>query len=185
HVLYKVTFNGLTLTPGVRYENITLTRNDYGKNDPNRTGFELSSAENKVEVWIPGIGANYRFSNELSVFGGVHKGFAPPGTAEGSKPEESINLELGSRFNFNGLRGELVGFYNDYSNLLGSDLAASGGTGTLDQFNAGEATVKGIEALINFDVLRFTEGKLKLPITVSYTFTDARFQSDFASAAGI
>src|SRR5690606_23982503 len=100
-------------------------------------------------------------------------------------PEESINLELGSRFNFNGLRGELVGFYNDYSNLLGSDLAASGGTGTLDQFNAGEATVKGIEALINFDVLRFTEGKLKLPITVSYTFTDARFQSDFASAAGI
>lgn len=185
HVLYKVTFNGLTLTPGVRYENITLTRNDYGKNDPNRTGFELSTAENKVEVWIPGIGANYRFSNELSVFGGVHKGFAPPGTTEGSRPEESINLELGSRFNFNGLRGELVGFYNDYSNLLGSDLAASGGTGTLDQFNAGEATVKGIEALINFDVLRFTEGKLKLPITVSYTFTDARFQSDFASAAGI
>lgn len=185
HVLYKVTFNGLTLTPGVRYENITLARKDYGRNDPNRTGFELSTAENKVDVWIPGIGANYRFSNEFSVFGGVHKGFAPPGTAEGSKPEESINLELGTRFNYNGLRGELVGFYNDYSNMLGSDLAASGGTGTLDMFNAGEALVKGIEVLLNFDFLRFTEGNYKLPVTVSYTFTDARFQSDFASTVGI
>ncbi len=185
HVLYKVSFNGLTITPGVRYENITLTRNDYGRNDPNRTGFELSTGENKVDVWIPGMGANYRFSPELSIFGGVHKGFAPPGTAEGSKPEESINLELGGRFNYNGLRGELVGFYNDYDNMLGSDLAASGGTGTLDMFNAGEAIVKGIELLLNFDVLRFTEGDLKLPVTVSYTFTDARFQSDFASTVGI
>jgi Fe(3+) dicitrate transport protein len=185
HVLYKVTFNGLTLTPGVRYENITLKRNDYGKNDPNRSGIELTTAENKVDVWIPGIGANYRFSNEYSVFGGVHKGFAPPGTTEGSLPESSINLELGTRFNYNGLRGELVGFYNNYDNMLGSDLAASGGTGSLDLFNAGEAVVKGLEVLLNFDVLRFTEGHLKLPVTISYTFTDARFQSDFASTIGI
>lgn len=185
HLLYKFTFNGLTLTPGVRYENMTLTRNDYGKNDPTRTGFELSTAENKVDVWIPGIGANYRFSSDFSLFGGVHKGFAPPGTTEGSEPEQSVNLELGTRFNFNGLRGELVGFYNDYDNLLGSDLAASGGTGSLDQFNAGKAIVKGIELLLNYDVLRATDSNLKLPITLSYTLTDARFQSDFASTIEI
>lgn len=185
HLLYKITFNGLTLTPGVRYENMTLTRNDFGKNDPNRTGFELSTAENKVDVWIPGVGANYRFSNTFSLFGGVHKGFSPPGISDGSKPEQSINLELGTRFDFKGLRGELVGFFNDYDNLLGSDLAASGGTGSLDQFNAGQATVKGIEFLLNYDVLSKTEGKLKLPITLSYTLTDASFQTDFASTAGI
>lgn len=185
HVLYKVTFNGLTLTPGLRYENITLTRKDYGKNDPQRTGVELSTRENKVDVWIPGIGANYRFSNDFSVFGGVHKGFAPPGTTEGSEPEESINLELGTRFDFKGLKGELVGFYNDYDNLLGSDLAASGGTGSLDQFNAGNAIVKGLELLLNYDILNNSNSKLKLPITLSYTLTDARFETDFASTAGI
>ncbi|WP_339611484.1 TonB-dependent receptor plug domain-containing protein, partial [uncultured Planktosalinus sp.] len=38
HVLYKIVFNGLTLTPGVRYENITLSRKDFGKEDPNRIG---------------------------------------------------------------------------------------------------------------------------------------------------
>lgn len=185
HLLYKVTFNKLTLTPGLRYENMTFMRDNYGSNDPNRTGFELSSLENKVDVWIPGIGANYRFSNDLSVFGGVHKGFSPPGTTEGSEPEESINLELGTRFDFNGLTGELVGFYNDYDNLLGSDFASSGGTGTLEQFNAGQAIVKGIELLVNYDVLNASTSNLKLPITLSYTLTDAKFQTDFASTVGI
>lgn len=185
HALYKLVFNGLTLTPGVRYETITLTRNDYGKEDPTRLGTDLSSKENNVNVWIPGFGANYKFNNALSLFGGVHKGFAPPGTTEGSDSEKSINLELGSRFNFNGLIGELVGFYNDYDNLLGSDLAASGGTGSLDQFNAGQATVKGVELLLNYDVLQASSGQLKLPVTLSYTFTDAKFQSDFDSTVGI
>ncbi|MCR9182368.1 MAG: TonB-dependent receptor [Flavobacteriaceae bacterium] len=185
HALYKITFNGLTLTPGLRYENITLTRNDYGTNDPNRTGIELSTRENKVDVWIPGIGANYKFSNDFSLFGGVHKGFAPPSNTVGSKPEESINIELGTRFDYKGLRGELVGYYNDYDNLLGSDLAASGGTGSLDQFNAGQALVKGIEFLLNYDVLQAGPGKLKLPITISYTLTDAKFNTDFESTVGI
>lgn len=183
HGLYKVIINDLTLTPGIRYENISLLREDFGKEDPDRTGVNLSTRENKVNVFIPGIGAHYRFSNDLSVFGGVHKGFAPPGSTEGTDPEESINIELGGRFDFLGLRGEVVGFYNDYSNLLGSDLAASGGTGSLEQFNAGEAAVSGIELLLNYDLLSGAGAskKLRLPLTISYTYTDAKFTSDFES----
>ena len=52
------------------------------------------------------------------------------------------------------LRGETVFFFNDYSNLLGSDLAATGGTGSLDQFNAGEVDVNGLELLLNYDFSR-------------------------------
>ena len=187
HVLYKVIINDLTLTPGVRYENITLGREDYGKSDPNRTGIDLSTRENTVDVFIPGIGAHYRLNNDFAFFGGVHKGFAPPGSTEGTDPEESINLELGSRFDFLGLKGEVVGFYNDYSNLLGSDLAASGGTGSLEQFNAGDATVAGLELLLNYDIINGsgTPKKMRLPLTVSYTFTDAQFSSDFESDDGI
>jgi Fe(3+) dicitrate transport protein len=185
HLLYKVTFNNLTLTPGVRYENITLTKEDFGKNDSFRTGVELSTSENQVDVFIPGIGANYKVSNALSLFGGVHKGFAPPGNTEGTNPEESINMELGGRFSFSGLTGEIVGFYNDYDNLLGSDLAASGGTGSLDQFNAGKALVKGIEILLNYDVIGKSNSTLKLPLTLSYTLTDATFQSSFESEVGV
>ena len=183
-VLYKLKYRNLTLTPGIRYENITLNREDFGKNDPNRTGSDLSTRENKVAVFIPGIGFNYKLNTNTSFYGGIHKGFSPPGNEPGQKAEESINYELGSRFNLKGLRGELVAFYNDYSNLLGSDLAATGGTGSLDQFNAGEVAVKGLEVLLNYDLLQ-NNNKFALPITFGYTFTDTEFLNSFGSDDGL
>ena len=183
-ILYKLKFNKITITPGMRYEDIVLERDNFGSDDPNRTGADLSSRENKVSVFIPGIGFNYKFNNSTSVFGGVHKGFSPPGNTEGQESEESINYELGSRFNVKGLRGEVVGFYNDYSNLLGSDLAASGGTGSLEQFNAGEVSVKGIELLLNYDLMQKNTA-YALPITFGYTFTDATFLNSFGSDDGL
>ncbi len=181
HLLYTVKIENLTLTPGLRYENITLTRTDYGTDDPLRTGQDLSVRENSVDVWIPGIGANYRFNNNVSLFGGVHKGFSPPSNTPGQNPEESINYELGSRFNLYGVQGELIGFYNDYKNLLGSDLAATGGTGSLDQFNAGEVRVSGVEFLVKYNLLRNKSEKFKLPISFSYTYTNTEFLTSFDS----
>jgi Fe(3+) dicitrate transport protein len=178
--LYKFRYNKLTITPGLRYENIILSRVDYGKNDVSRTGNNLTSRENSVEVFIPGIGFNYKFNNMTSVFGGVHKGFSPPSNQVGQKPEESINYELGSRFAITRLKGEVALFYNDYSNLLGSDLAATGGTGSLEQFNAGEVSVKGIEALLNYNLLN-NSVKFSLPISLGYTYTNAKFLNSFGS----
>ena len=183
-VLYKLKFNSITITPGLRYENIVLGRDNFGSNDLDRSGNNLSSRENKVAIFIPGIGFNYKFNNSTSLFGGVHKGFSPPGNTVGQESEESVNYELGSRFNIKGLRGELVGFYNDYSNLLGSDLAASGGTGSLEQFNAGEVSVKGIELLLNYDLLE-SNNTYALPITFGYTFTDTEFLNSFGSDDGL
>ena len=184
YATYKLKYNNLTLTPGLRYENIVLQRDNFGSDDPSRTGIELSSRENKVDILIPGIGVNYEFSKNIAVFGGVHKGFSPPGNEDGEKPEESINYELGSRFTVGQLRGEVVGFYNDYSNLLGNDLAATGGTGSLDQFNAGEVAVSGIELLLNYELLP-SSTKFKLPITFGYTFTNTEFLNSFGSDNGI
>jgi Fe(3+) dicitrate transport protein len=183
-ILYKLKYNNITLTPGLRYEDIVLGRDNFGSDDPSRTGADISTRENKVAIFIPGIGFNYKFNNSTSLFGGVHKGFSPPGNTVGQESEESINYELGSRFNIKGLRGEVVGFYNDYSNLLGSDLAASGGTGSLEQFNAGEVSVKGIELLLNYDLLQ-KNTSYALPVTFGYTFTDATFLNSFGSDDGL
>lgn len=177
--LYKLKYKDLTITPGVRYENILLSRTNYGSNDVKRLGSDISFRENKSSVWIPGMGFNYNFST-FSIFGGVHKGFSPPTSQEGEKAEESINMELGSRFTLNGLTGEIVGFFNDYSNLLGSDLAATGGTGSLEQFNAGKVNVQGLEVLLNYDLLAGNKS-LKLPVTLAYTYTDTEFKSSFGS----
>ncbi|WP_223034021.1 TonB-dependent receptor family protein [Hanstruepera marina] len=180
YAMYKFRYNKLTVTPGLRYENIILNRDDYGKNDVNRSGLNLASLENKVDVFIPGIGFSYKFNNMTSIFGGVHKGFSPPSNQDGQKPEESINYEFGSRFAVDGLTGEVAVFFNDYSNLLGSDLAATGGTGSLEQFNAGEVNVAGLEALLNYDLLSNNE-KFALPISFGYTYTNAEFQNSFGS----
>jgi len=183
HALYKIKYNDLTVTPGIRFETIDLLNKNFGTNDVTRTGANLVTNDNHVKVWLPGVGANYRINNDLSFFGGVHKGFAPPTNTPGTDAEKSINYELGSRFNINKFSGEIVTYFNNYSNLLGSDLAASGGSGTLDQFNVGEAHVKGIELLINYQVLK-EESKFKLPISFGYTLTDTEFVNEFSSSDG-
>ncbi|MDA9277305.1 TonB-dependent receptor [Polaribacter sp.] len=181
YITYKLKYQNWTFTPGVRYEEILLERRDFGKNDITRSGSDLNERENNVAIFIPGMGANYKFNNDFSLFGGIHKGFSPPGNKEDEKAEESINYELGTRFNLGKLKGEFVGFYNDYSNLLGSDIAATGGTGSLDQFNAGAVKVNGIELLLNYNITS-KNARFSFPISFGYTFTNTEFLNSFGSA---
>ena len=184
YVTYKLKTDNWTFTPGIRYENILLQREDFGKNDVTRSGIDLATRENSVDVFIPGMGMNYKFNNDFSFFGGIHKAFSPPGNQDGQESDESVNYELGTRFNLGKLKGELVGFLNDYSNLLGSDLAATGGTGTLEQFNAGEVNVNGMEVLLNYN-LAIKGSKISMPISFGYTFTNSEFQNSFDSSDGL
>jgi len=185
YVQYKLNIGKFTATPGIRYENITNRRKDYGKNDPDRTGDNLSIRSNTVNVFMPGIGFDYKFDNHVSAFAGIHKGFAPPGSKEGLDPEESINYELGARYSKKGLSGQAIFFFNDYTNLLGIDLEASGGGGTNEQFNGGAVNTKGIEFNLTYDLLFSKEhSKFSLPFSIAYTYTDARFQNSFDSDFG-
>ena len=183
HALYKIKYKQLTVTPGIRFETIDLRNENFGIADATRSGVNVIENDNHVKVWLPGIGANYKINKNVSFFGGVHKGFAPPTNTPGTQAEKSINYELGSRFYYNKLSGEIISYFNNYSNLLGSDLAASGGSGTLDQFNAGAAHVKGIELVVNYQILN-ESSKYKIPVTFGYTLTDTEFATEFSSADG-
>lgn len=182
YLQYKIKYKKFTLTPGIRYENITINGKDYGKNDPQRTGTSLVETNNKVDVFIPGVGLDYQFSKYLSTFAGVHKGFSPPGSKDETKPEESVNYELGVRYAKNALSGQAVIFYNDYSNLLGADLAAAGGGGTGDLFNFGKVQSKGLEFQLTYDLLSVRpKSVFSMPVSLVYTYTDAIFNSSFIS----
>jgi len=183
YLQYKIKYKKFTVIPGIRYENITLNEKDYGKNDPERTGDEIKESNNKVDVIIPGIGIDYTFSKYLSAFAGIHKGFSPPGPNDETVPEESINYETGIRYTKNSVSGQMTLFFNNYSNLLGSDLAATGGTGTGELFNAGEVQSKGLEFQIGYDLLSYRENAtFSLPLTIVYTYSDATFQNSFRSS---
>lgn len=181
HIQYKLKYKRLTTTAGVRHEYISLKEFDYGKNDPERTANALKEKKNQVDVVIPGISVDYKINTKLAVFAGVHKGFAPPGVTADSKPEESFNYEGGVKFYTNGISAQIVGFLNDYSNLLGAELAAGGGAGTGQLFNGGAAQSQGIEFQMNYDVMRHFKSKINLPVSLGYTYTDAFFKSSFSS----
>jgi Fe(3+) dicitrate transport protein len=183
---YNLTVGNLTVSPGLRTEVIKMTQNNFGNNDINRTGANLVTTVNETTVVLPGVGANYNFTEFLNVFGGIHQGFSPPGTNPETDSEKSWNYELGLRYNKKSMNIELVGFFNDYSNLLGADMVAAGGLGTGDLFNGGAAQTFGLEVLAGYNLLeRSSDGLgIAIPVQITYTYTDARFLNDFSSTLG-
>ena len=180
YLLAKLRYDAWTVTAGLRYEDVDLLKKDYTKEDLARSGKVRIETPNHARVLIPGEGLHYQLMPAASVFFGIHKGFAPPSAELYQKPESSVNMELGTRVAIGNFRAELIGFYNNYSNMLGSDLAASGGAGTLEQFNVGEARVKGAEFLVQYQPLP-KNCNVRLPLQVSYTYTDTEIRNSFES----
>ena len=189
---YDISFKRLKVSPGVRYENIHFNFQNYGTADNARLGTVLRSAENQLTVILPGIGLHYWLNENMNLLGGIHKGFSPPGmpsvtaTSGQAKMETSVNYELGYHFEKNGYTAQVVGFYNNYSNILGSDNMSGGGAGTGDMFNAGNANIKGIEVSFEGNLLsnKNNPSDLSFPVSLAYTFTDARFQETFINEGG-
>lgn len=180
----EVELGALTVTPGLRYEHVTLARRDWGKTDPERAGTP-DERSNTVDAWIPGVGVGYQVSAPLHVFASVHKGFAPPNATPEVRPESSTNVELGARYESDQLGAQAAVFYNDYANLLGADLAAAGGGGTTELYNGGAARVAGVELAATSDLAPFVGlPGLEIPVRLAYTFTDAVFQNTFESGFG-
>ncbi len=189
---YDISFKRLKVSPGVRYENINFDFQNYGTADNARLGTVLRSAENQLTVILPGIGLHYWLNENMNLLGGIHKGFSPPGmpsvtaTSGQARMETSVNYELGYHFEKNGYTAQVVGFFNNYSNILGSDNMSGGGAGTGDMFNAGNAHIQGIEISFEGNLLsnkNYPSG-LSFPVSLAYTFTDARFQETFINGGG-
>lgn len=172
----------VTLTAGMRYEDVDLLNRNYTKADPRRTGKVRIETPNHARALLPGMGFNVKVLPVLSAFGGIHKGFAPPSATLNQKAESSVNVEAGLRWTTQKMKLEAITFNNNYANMLGSDLAAQGGQGTLDQFNVGKAMVKGWELMFHYLPLP-KRWKFQLPIQLSYTYTDTEMRNNFESSA--
>lgn len=178
---YGLTWKKLSFRPGLRIEYVEMETLDYGKLDTGRLGISLSIQANTQFALIPGASVGYQISEHWSAFAGVHKGFSPPGSNPNTRPEASINYEIGGRFDRQFMHGFLTGFFTDFSNLLGSDFNAGGGGGTGDLYNGGAAECYGIEAGFSTDLLLGKSKRWGLPFSVNYTWIQARFLSSFVS----
>jgi len=176
-----ITTGRLTVTPGLRYETIDLTRVDYPTAPPSRTA-PTSVVETSVDVWLPGIGATWDLTRELKLVAGAHRGFANAAPGSTADPETSWNYEAGLRFDRGFLSFEAIGFINAYDNLLGTCTASTGGGCTIgDQFSGGEVEVKGLEVTAGWDAGDALGWHLGVPLSLVYTLSDGAFQSSFNS----
>jgi Fe(3+) dicitrate transport protein len=173
HVIDAMSWGPLTLTPGVRLEAIGSQLEDL-QADTNTDAI--------VAAVMPGVGAFYSILPELGALLGVYRGFSPPPPGvENVSPEYSVNYEAGARLHGKRGRAELIGFFNDYSNM--TDICTFS-SGCLDvnldrQFDAGRARIYGLEAFATYDL---SLGAVTLPLTAAYTYTHAEFLRSFVSS---
>ncbi len=179
YVMDTIELGNWILTPGLRHEDIDLSRTRWNRSGPGRTNADFrDSRDNSVSEVLPGFGALYKLSNDTSLLFGVNKGFAPPGNDTGDQPEESWNYEAGIRFGLDNLTGEFIVFINDYDNLLGECSNANSGCDSNndgDKENGGKAKVQGFEFTLGGDLAT------NWPMRFSYTYTDSEFESSFDS----
>ena len=175
--------NLLTITAGMRYEDITVMRDDWGKTDPDRA-LDPTQREHNMSIVVPGVSLEYALSDNQNLSLSMHKGFAPPGpgtsgvTDEAVDPETSMNTELGYE-SWNGYSGvKLVYFMNAYDNLLGADTAAAG-AGTDALYNGGAIDISGFELYLRR--LLVDSGSLQMPLELSWTRTSSEFAESFDS----
>ncbi|MBL8228271.1 MAG: TonB-dependent receptor [Bryobacterales bacterium] len=96
----------LTITPGLRVENVRYRRINYLVNSPSG----VRGATNLTQ-WIPGIGVAYSSGDKLTFFAGVHRGFAPPRVEDIVNNNTGASVELDPELSWNyeaGLRSRLT-----------------------------------------------------------------------------
>jgi Fe(3+) dicitrate transport protein len=173
HAVDAITWGNLTVTPGLRFELISSRLED------RLAGTVGTAAKGFL---LPGVGAFYGLTRDFGILAGAYKGFSPPqpGVAA-SKEESSVNYEAGARYSSRAFRAEVIGFFNDYSNI--TDLCSVGSgcsEGGLDtQYDGGAAHIYGLEAYL--ETAPKVGGGFQMPMRVSYTFTQTEFLTDFVS----
>lgn len=146
-------------------------------------------AQNTIAALMPGAGFNYKLNSKSTIFGGIHKGFAPPRIKDAIdfslnnpvlelKAEESWNYEIGMRSTpLKGIYIEITGFYMDFENQIIPSSESIGGQG-FGLANAGKTVHAGIEVQGHVDAKVIAKTKWTLQYDVSLAYIYAAFSAD-------
>jgi len=147
-------------------------------------GKEEDWQEKSSHIWLPSISGFYTLSENAGLLFGIHEGFIPTSPKEGPlvEIENSVNYELGGRYNNGNTKFELIGFFNDIKNLKEGctfSTASSCGNSLDAEYNGGEVDVYGIELSASHNLM--LDNGWEMPVSLVYTYTDSEFKTSFAS----
>lgn len=169
-----------TWVPGLRIESIWSLSQKWSATDSLRA-VAPSTARAQSTVALPGLRVQRERQNQL-LFASVHRGFAAAPTDPNVKAEQSVNGELGVKMGSGRAYWTATAFATFYQNMLGSDMAASGGSGTGDLFNAGAARILGLEGLAHIE---HNVGAVRLNHTAQGSFMYSAFTKPFKASTDV
>jgi Fe(3+) dicitrate transport protein len=178
-VQHRVLLGNLTVTPGLRVEHVRFARTNRLAND----GAGLGGATSLTQA-VPGVGVAYGAGDRYTLFGGIHRGFAPPrvedvitnaGGVVELDPELSWNYEAGARTRLvPGLSLDATFFRMDYQNQL-VPASLAGGVGAV-LTNGGETLHQGLEMAGRFDAATLRSTSHNVYVRAAWTWLPvARF----------
>jgi Fe(3+) dicitrate transport protein len=143
---------------------------------------------NNTFAFLPGAGININVNENVSIFAGIHRGFAPPRTkdaitSEGQaldiEKELSTNYELGARmtiesyFFFNPAL-----FYLDFQNQIIPTSQSSGNQNATGLTNGGRTRHIGIEADVQLDIAKTLGSPHSLVLGSVFTVVNSSYAAD-------
>ena len=182
----------LSVHAGVRMENFDYKRQiNRGRFNINGTSVIADTnvvADGNVFTLIPGVGFNFKASEAINFFGGIHKGFAPPRTKDAItsngvslniEEESSWNAELGLRSAFSSfLSAEITGFYMLFSNQVIPISQSSGQANATGLANGGATRHTGMEAALEADLAKAFGKAYKITIGGNVTYVVSEYSED-------
>jgi Fe(3+) dicitrate transport protein len=183
----QATIGKWSFAPGIRWEEIELRR-------VNRLDPLLPIGGNaRLSEVIPGFGATYAIRPDFVVYGGVHRGFAPPRVEDAisNATGGSVNLEAETSTNWEaGVRGslgrgvpiDLAWFRMDFENQIVPSSVAGGVGSSLT--SAGRTLHQGLEvssrgSFRDMDLMRHNDIFFRFALTwvADAAFEGARFSN--------
>ena len=170
-VLESIDFGSFNLRPGLRFEVFEQERVD-----------RLAGStylDKTTSVLLPGIGFIGKLG-ELSIFGGVHRGFTPPSSGAlkilnfgeniddsglDLKAEKSWNKEVGVRGSLSFIDFEFSGYHVSIEDLVAA------GRGTAFK-NLGKVNTMGVETKTTFGLSSINKLIPNFDVTYSFLFTE-------------
>ena len=183
----------LSLSGGLRLENFDyerqILRGRFRINNVNNVVRDTNIvASDNTFALIPGAGITFAANKNLSLFAGVHSGFAPPrikdaitssGVPYNLDAELSTNYELGTRMNFDGFASaELTGFILDFQNQIIPVSNSSGNVNAAGVVNGGQTIHKGIEAAFKIDLGKLAGSRHSFTIESNATLQNSVYSND-------
>lgn len=172
----------LSLSPGLRFEKFSFERRI---NRISSTDTLLIGNDDLTEV-IPALGFTFGLENNFTVFGGIHKGFAPPrikdaidnsGESLKLEAERSWNIELGIRTLFaNAIKFEATVYRLDFSNQIIPVSLSSGGSGT-GLVNGGKTLHQGVELALGLNFNSIFDSEVKVNYLSNLTLSSSKFSA--------